>query len=272
MFKLKNIVICVTKSEHTVRLARLVARMFPNSVFHVLAVIPRIRSRTMYTSLFKDTVVKIVSEAVEEVEVELMRESIFASKKAILYGKPVKEIVKYVKRNSIDLLSLTSSVTEPPSSDLVGGTVAKLLGKLEIPFLIYPPVCMKVPRKIENILLLTSNYSSLNKALLIARAIAKLHNSTITLATLPKQSTSGIEWFRRHMLRLDISIDIITIRSRSIEDLAEKLLKESKSKDLLIVDRRALGEHRLLRFIGLGGLSVAEKMLIALSQAPIILT
>ena len=74
------------------------------------------------------------------------------------------------------------------------------------------------------------------------------------------------------MLSLDINIGIITIRPKSIEDLVEKLLSESKFRDLLIVDRAVLGEHRILKLIGLRRLTVAEKMLMALSQAPLILT
>jgi len=131
------------KSERLMWASGLSAYLFPYAIYHLIAVSPQIKGRVMFTNLYRETIDKISREALLCSEMVLSQYRVLAIKKIVLRGDPSKEIVNYVKQRNIDLVVLTSGVTEESPPRLVGAVSRELIASLPNPLLIYPPSAKK---------------------------------------------------------------------------------------------------------------------------------
>ncbi len=110
MYRINNVVLWVFRSEEIVRAASLSASLFPSAAFHLVAVIPRVKSRFFLTSLYSEVLQSIASEALESVELELLRRGIHVIRKSVLYGGAPEAVASYAERVDADLVVSATAV------------------------------------------------------------------------------------------------------------------------------------------------------------------
>ncbi len=132
--------ICTVKSERIIRASEYVIQLYPSSVYHLVAVIPKMRSRYFLTSLYHETMQKIMEDALHDVELALTEKGVMAVRKVILKGNPVKKLVEYASKNPIDLIVISTSRNEMVPIGVIGSTAKKIIAKTDIPVLVYTPL------------------------------------------------------------------------------------------------------------------------------------
>jgi len=151
---LRQVLICSARSDLVVRAAKYVATMNPNMTYHLVSVVPTHKSRLPITPLLRNTFVKMAQEAVHEVELALMEHRVLAVKKAILYGRPEEELLKYAVTYAIDLIAITSSVTESPPRDIVGTVTKAVIMRAPTPVFVYTSTSPPPPKEVRNVAIL----------------------------------------------------------------------------------------------------------------------
>ncbi len=151
---LRQVLICSARSDLVVKAAKYVATMNPNMTYHVVPVVPTHKSRLPVTPLLRNTFVRMAQEAVHEVELALMEHRVLAVRKAILYGRPEEELLRYAVTYSIDLIAITSSVTESPPRNIVGTVTKAVIMRAPTPVFVYTSTSPSPPKEVRNVAIL----------------------------------------------------------------------------------------------------------------------
>gem|GEM_PF-3006489 len=154
MLPLRQVLICSARSDLVVKAAKYVATMNPNMTYHVVSVVPTHKSRLPITPLLRNTFVRMAQEAVHEVELALMEHRVLAVRKAILYGRPEEELLRYAVTYSIDLIAITSSVTESPPRNIVGTVTKAVIMRAPTPVFVYTSTSPPPPKEVRNVAIL----------------------------------------------------------------------------------------------------------------------
>ncbi len=146
--------ICTVKSERIVKASQYIIRLYPSSVYHLVAVIPKIKSRYLLTSLYHDTMQKIMEDAIHDVELALLEKGVITIKKVIMKGNPVKKLADYATRNPIDLIVISTSRNEMIPVGVIGSTAKKIIERTFVPIFVYTALTPSDKYEVERILVL----------------------------------------------------------------------------------------------------------------------
>ena len=256
-----QIAVTVVKSERLMWAADLSAYLFPDAIYHLIAVIPRIETRVMFTSLYRETVDRISRDALSCAEMILSKHRVLAIKKVILQGKPEAEIVNYVKQREIDLIVLTSGVTEEAPPRLVGKVTKEMIISLPNSLLIYPPSA----RKFEG---------SIRKALAIIdeHLINSPKKFLETLDQVTKRKVGEIIILRRECGELCKNVEeklhyqnigVSKVVSEKYPEALAEIVNISKDVDLVIAGKAFTSINRLTEY---------HETIAGMLKSPVILT
>ena len=254
--------ICVVKSERIIHATRYTVLLFPNAVYHIVAVAPKLRSRVKLTSLYDKTMKRIAEDALAMVELALLHEKALAIRKVLVEGDPAKKLIEYAEHNPIDLIVLSSAVGETPPPGIIGSTAKKIIAKTTRPVLVYTSLTRQPPEKINNILLVLNkpSHHEEQRMLDIAVTIAKRFNAKIIAYVI-----GGLENLESLLKKHDIEYTIV---KPTREVTIDEIIEYTRRVDLVIVNKtRALEEkipilkHRL---------STICRSLTGLSESPVI--
>ncbi len=252
--------ICAVKSTRIVNATLFTVTLFPNAVYHVVAVIPRLKSRVRFTALYDKTMKNIAEDAIALIELALMKEHVLAIRKVVLEGDPAKKLVEYAEANPIDLIVMSSAKSETPPPEIVGSTARKVLSKTSKPVLIYTPLSAP-PHKVGKLLLVFNKASHLDidKIIDIAETITMAHRGVKITALVIGDPAHVKEKLEEKKLSYDL-ID----HTSSYEEVVEY----TKDTDLVIVNKTKSFEEKipLLR----KHVTTLTRMLAGLSFSPVI--
>ncbi len=265
MYRVNNVVLWVFRSEEVVRAASLSAILFPSATFHLVAVIPRVKSRFFLTSLYSEIVQSIAREALENVELELLRRGIHVIRKNVLHGGAPEAVASYAEKVDADLI-VSATAVELSEEEIIENPVAKLLNVVHRPVLIY--TALSKISEMPNSIAIVSRSRVPNIALGFALNLAHRRDIDLTLFLTERPSPSELETLSvySHRYGTRVFIEVLKI---SREELAKDVAKLTKEHDLVIVDRALFEEYRPLppkrRILG-----DLEKILIAVSHSPLL--
>ncbi len=273
MYEVKNVLISVIKNEIILFASEYTIMVFPNAIYHIVSVIPKYTKRSLYTKLYKPTLERIITEAMDEVELILYKHESITVKKRILYGDAVNEINKYISDNRIDLLTITSSATPTPPPGLVGSTASRLVASTSIPVLVVTPIAYenkdKLLEGIDTVTIACINTSLLDKAVNIAYNIARRHTRYIRLIVSSHADRDKAVYYRDKISSLGLNVSLDTIKHHTLSEFAEKTLKITGNKDLLIVARQKKTMQSIIPWRR-KRLSIYERLFMGLSHVPIL--
>lgn len=265
MYRVNSVALWISRSEEIIRAASFIATLFPAAVYHLIAVIPRIRSRTFLTSLYSHVLNSIASEAIESVELELLRRGVQVVKKSVIYGDPLESVVRYVEKANVDLVVAATAI-RLSEDEIVENPVANLVNVVHKPVLIY--VAMAKTTEMPSSIAIISKHRIPITALSLAFELAHRGGIDITLFLTGKPPLRELETFVVHSRALGARVFIEILRESATE-LAQDIAELTKEHDMVIVDRALFEERRPLppkrRF-----LSDLERMVIAVSHCPIL--
>ncbi len=265
MYRVNNVVLWVSRSDEIIRASSLSAILFPSATFHLIAVIPRIKSRFFLTSLYSEVMQSIVHEALDSVELELLRRGIHVIRKVILRGRAPGAVANYAEKVDADLI-VSATAVELSEEEIIENPVAKLLNVVQRPVLIY--TALSRISEMPNSIAIVSRSRVPNIALGFALNLAHGRNIDLTLFLTEKLSPGELETLSMYNRRYGARVFIEVLKT-SREELTKDVAKLTREHDLLIVDRALFEEYRPLppkRKI-LGDL---EKILIAVSHSPLL--
>ncbi len=262
--------ICTVKSERIVKASQYIIRLYPSSVYHLVAVIPKMRSRYLLTSLYHDTMQKIMEDAIHDVELALLEKGAIAVRKIILKGDPVKKLVEYTVKNPIDLVVISTSRNEMIPRGIIGSTARKIIERIDIPVFVYTALAHSDRLDVNKVLVLPIETLDNRIYLLkeIVKDLVKRFNTGITIHTEFSTEKS------RHLAdELDKENIEYNIDDRKIEKPLEleELLEEY---DLIIIPRCKKGITQRVRSslyrVG-GAVECIDLVVAGLSPKPVIL-
>ncbi len=263
----KNIMVCAVKSERAVKASKLAATLFPNAVFHLVAVVPRLHSRVMLTTLYKETLEKIAHDALHEIEMAVNEQKVLAVRKVVLHGKPEKELVNYVKGKRIDLVVITSGITEGTPPRLVGPVTKKVLASVPQPVLVYPPAARGPAGAVRRAVLLVEKGRVRNEGKLI-EVVKYLSGRSLEFVTLVcKEGDTLCERVREVIASAGLSHDVVSLRSEN--EVLGKALELAEEADLMVAGKG--GKPHLLKPMRGSDLTRYQHTVAGLSSSPVIL-
>ncbi len=252
--------VCAVKSTRIVNATLFTVTLFPNAVYHVVAVVPKLKSRVRFTSLYDKTMKNIAEDAIALIELALTKEHVLAIRRVVLEGDPAKKLVEYAESNPIDLIVMSSAKSETPPPEIVGSTARKVLSKTSKPVLIYTP--LSAPPHSVNKLLLVFNKAShidIDKIVDIARTITSSHSNVRITVLVIGDST----YVKEKLMEKNLGFNLIE-HSGGYEEVVEY----TKDTDLVIVNKTKGFEEKipLLR----KHVTTLTRMLAGLSFSPVI--
>ncbi len=252
--------VCAVKSSRIVNATLFTVALFPNAVYHIVAVVPKLKSRVRFTSLYDKTMRNIAEDSIALIELALIKEHVLAIRKVVLEGDPAKKLLEYAEFNPIDLIVMSSAESEAPPPEVVGSTARKVLSKTSRPVLIYTPLS-RPPHSFNKLLLVFNKASriDIDKIIDIAETIAMSHSGMGITALVIGNPTYVKEKLREKKL----SFDLIE-HSNSYEEVVEY----TKDTDLVIVNKTKGFEEKipLLR----KRVTTLTRILAGLSSSPVI--
>ena len=269
--------VCVVKSERVVKASEYVAKLFPSAMYHLVAVVPTLHSRHFLTSLFRDTMESIAQEALHEIEMTLHRFNVLGIKKVILEGRPEDELIKYVSNYSIDLVTITSSVSESPTPEVIGRVAKKVIAESPTPVFVYTPFSPDPPETISKLALLVEEGEIWDEGRLLEIVEALVRGSKGFKALLMCTHYGKLCVDTEEILRREgVSTEYIHLRGHLEIERLKEVLSDVRGYDLLIVGRGSKrlkeivkGRRRLFRVKS--RLSMREHILAGLSPAPVLM-
>ncbi len=225
--------ICTVKSERIVKASQYIIRLYPSSVYHLVAVIPRMKSRYLLTSLYHDVMQKIMEDAIHDVELALLEKGVISTRKVIMKGNPVKKLVEYATKNPIDLIVISTSRNEMIPIGVIGSTARRIIERTTIPVFVYTALTPGDRFDVKKILVLPIEVMEERMQLLkeVIKDLVKRLNANLTIHTSfsPEISKHLIEEIDKE----GISYSIDDRRIEKPQELVE-LLEEH---DLIIMPR-----------------------------------
>ncbi len=262
--------VCTVKSERIIRASQYVIQLYPSSVYHLVAVIPKMRSRYFLTSLYHETMQKLMDDALHDVELALTEKGVMAVRKVILKGNPVKKLVEYASKYPIDLIVISTSRNEMVPIGVIGSTARKIIAKTDIPVLVYTPLSPSEKIIVKKILILPILTSHDRMELLkeIVKDLASRAGAEITVYT-------GFSEEASKTLTTDLEKESLTYNlfSKKIED-PQELIKLIEKHELIIMPRCRKGiTQRVVTTIFKTGNTNAciDVVITGLSPRPVIL-
>ena len=259
MICIRNVVVYATRSRNVVSAATLSAAIYPNATYHIVAAIPKLRSRVTYTRMFQEVVEGLAGDSVHDVEMALLSEGVEVTRKRILRGDPIKSLVDYVTSTRADLLVAGSS-----SPSFILNVVFKILSALRsvrsyIPALIHTPRSRHVT-DVKEVLLVLHSAQPEDISVLVSTDIAKRLGAHLKILPILR-----VPWLERHSLKtylglkdVDVSIETFPTSASAVEEV----LEASEGADVVVLEgSRGVREMELL-----------DKRVAAESAAPVILT
>ena len=272
MGEINNVLISTVKSPLVINAARFALKLFPNAIFHVVSVIRKLRFRFLYIPHYSRIMERLAEEALRDIEKVLFDNGCLTVRRALLYGEPAKEIIKYVSTNSIDLVVVTSSTTTSPPIDVLGSVASKIIAGLKIPTLVYTPFSDKVLDKdrVETIALVAQDLDQLSKIIPLATTIAKRHRSELNLFTM--ESGELPETTGNFLRSSGVRFKLKQLISSTSEELVNEILRLGTSTDLIIVKRfESLIRRSIYGILARRELELHERVLLGMSPSPIII-
>jgi len=263
VYRIDDVVLWVSKSDEVLKLAKFLAKLFPSATFHLLAVVPRMRTRFFLTSLYHEVAKSIAEEALEAVEKELTRCGIQRVRKVFEKGSPLKVVKMFVEEVSADLLGLAVAI-EMEVEEIVDSPIPRVLNTVRIPVMVYTALSKvgEVPSSIA----IVSKGRGLGNALGIALSLARSGGLDLELFLTTRLSPDELDrltlFVRSHGVKL--SVDFVEARR---EELVANLLHATKIHDLVIVERTVFETRSIFARKKIGEL---ESILVASSHSPIL--
>ncbi len=225
--------ICTVKSERIVKASQYIIRLYPSSIYHLVAVIPRMKSRYLLTSLYHDTMQKIMEDAIHDVELALLEKGVISTRKVIMKGNPVKKLVEYATKNPIDLIVVSTSRNEMIPIGVVGSTARRIIERTDVPVFVYTALTPGDRFDVKKILTLTIEVLEERIYLLkeVIKDLVKRLNTSLTIHTSFSPDTS-----KRLIEELDKEGISYSIDNRRIEK-PQELVKLLEEHDLIIMPR-----------------------------------
>ncbi len=112
------------------------------------------KSRYFLTSLYHETMRKIMEDALHDVELALTEKGVMTVRKVLLKGNPVKKLVEYASKNPIDMIVMSTSRNEMVPIGVIGSTARKIIAKTSVPVLVYTPLSPSEKIVVKRILIL----------------------------------------------------------------------------------------------------------------------
>ena len=267
--------ICVIKSERIVKASEYVAKLFPSATYHLVAVVPTIESRHFLTSLYRETMERVAEEAIHEVELVLMQYRVLAIRRKVLRGRPADELLKYITSYPIDLVVITSSVTQGPTPEVVGKVAKRVIAEAPKPILVYTPLSPEPPESIRKLALLVEEGEVWYEAKLLDIVDSIVRGGGEVEALLMCTHYGDLCIRTEEVLkRENVSIEYVHLRGHLEEERLREVIEEVKDYDLLIVGRgsKRLREVRGRKLLRLRSrLSMREHILAGLSPIPVLM-
>ncbi len=265
----RRIVSAIQKSERSINAAVLAARVFKGAELHLVSAVYPVRGRATYTRVRK-RLEDLARSAIEEASKALEREGV-RPVKAVVYGKPHKAILAYVKRVSADALTMASASTLTPPLSIIGSTASRLVLRCKRSLLIYTPASPPPPKSVSDIVIVFDRKHAMEELLLTAKRLSE--SARISLAILAADKATASREVLEASRRTGIRADILPIKGGSPDKLVDAL----KGHDLVIVGRHAVVRElaRLVPFLDrvMGRRSFTELglALLSLSPAPVLI-
>ncbi len=191
-----NIALYLRDEEGLVHASEYTAKILPSAVYHLVTVIPRIRSRSLYTKLYMDTLQELIKDLEKIAEMELLRRNILVIKKST--HNSLSELWKYIEKNNIDLLVLPRTVDIEDISR-IDKITRKIITDSPIPLLLYPSivkpdtlldknlVCIGTPLELNRMMnminmakeIMQRKHEEMNILFLTSKGIARRHKFNI---------------------------------------------------------------------------------------------
>ncbi len=275
MYKVNNILVSAIKNEIILFATEYSVKFFPNSVYHILSVIPQFsKKRSMYTKLIDRSFEKIAKEAIEEIEFLLHKNGVHYIKKAIVRGDPVKKIKEYAEQYSIDLIVLSSSSSPTPPPRLIGSTASKIISVVPKPLLVITPYSFErkedlLKNWINKIGLVCLDISRVQKAVELAYYLCRKHNALLDIVLSKKTNRDKLIELQNKLGRIGLRTNTVVIEHSSVEDFVKRSLEElSDARAIIITRQRTVTEkihfpflhHRVTKY---------ERLFMGLSAIPI---
>lgn len=112
------------------------------------------KSRYFLTSLYHETMQRIMDDALNDVELALMEKRVITIRKVVLEGNPVKKLVEYAYKYPIDLIVISTSRNEMVPIGVIGSTARRIIAKTNVPVLVYTPLSPSKEIMIKRVLIL----------------------------------------------------------------------------------------------------------------------
>jgi len=253
--------IYATRSERVVKASEYLALLFPNAIYHVVAVISTLRSRHFYTSLFKDIMRRAAEEAVDELELTLLGKHVLVVKKVILRGKPSKELINYARSKPIDLVALASPIN---GVSPITPVIHKVIIELDLPIFLYTSLAKNPPKEIKSILVYGDD-KDIEKIIEFTLPLANFHSTSIDIYY-DSRNERILSKVMGILKTHNINFNIIQPLSKNDENKLKEILKLMENNDLLM-----MGINSTIKKTKTLQLSPLKQALFKLSILPIIL-
>ena len=261
MIRVRNVVVYATRSRNVISAAALSAVIYPNATYHIVAAIPKLRSRVMYTRMFQEVVEGLAGDSMHEVEMALLSKGAIVTRKRLLRGDPIRSLVDYITSTRADLLVAGSS-----SPSFILNVVFKILSALRsarfyIPTLIHTPRSRQVT-DVKEVLLVLHSAQPEDISVLVSADLARRLGAHLKILPILR-----VPWLERHSLSLktylglkdvDVSIETFPTSASAVEEV----LEASEGADVVVLE----GSR------GVKDMELLDKRVAAESAAPVILT
>jgi nucleotide-binding universal stress UspA family protein len=272
LINIRNILIPAIKSKIILFGTEYTIRLFPNAVYHILSVIPRMRHRSLYTTLYKDSFEKIARDAINNIEFILHKNNCLSIKKNIIYGDVVKTIREYVKKYRIDIITLTSSASLTPPPKLIGSTALKVIASVNIPALIITPRSYdereRLLRGVKNIGIACISRERISEAMEYVYYFSVKYKANIKLIFNERIDGGFAQMVQQRLAKMGLRVDLIFVRSRDVDEFIEEVFREARDVELLVAVRRRV-KYRIPLISPI--LTEYDRFLIGLSPTPVFL-
>ncbi len=262
--------VCTVKSERIIRATQYAIQLYPSAVYHLVAVIPKMRSRYFLTSLYHETMQKIMEDALHDVELALVEKGVMTVRKVVLKGNPVKKLVEYASKNPIDMIVLSTSRNEMVPIGVIGSTARRIIVKTDVPVLVYTPLSPSENIVVNKILVLPieAPHERIELIKEILSDLSKRTNASITIYDGFSEEAS--ELLKNKLNGEKIDCRIIKRRIEKPQDLIG-LLEEH---DLIIIPRCKKGitqKVKITLFKTVDASACVDMVVVGLSPRPVIL-
>ncbi len=245
-----NILLYALKSERASRAAEYLATLFPNAIYHVVAVAHTPKSRVTYTTMLGEVMRRIAEDAVASVELALLGRKVITVKKVVLSGKPEDELAKYASEKRVDLIAIAPSLDGRLHTPRL---VQRLVERSMKPVFIYTQNAKSPPKQVSRVVVASYTSEGFTKCFDILKHIVDEYNPRLVACEL----SEGLEPPKNFKERVKCVG----------ENAKEKLLQISNDADLVVLVAETSKDMKRKRF-RLGRL---EEELIHCSKAPVIL-